>query len=511
MSTKPKPKPAAKAPARPRPRTATKATATAAAGGAKAAAKAVAKRRAAARPAAKAAARPATTAVARPAATAVARPAAKPRVATPRAAARPPSPLALRRTFARDMAELLRADARVARVRVRAAEFALELDLHAGDTTMMFLENYFQESSHLEPGARMTRVLARMTSVLRPVEGTATWGTVVERLLPVLRSQSFFRAGAGDLGSMPTPAAQPFLPYIDLGLVVDEDDRMSYVSSAHLLEWGVTLPDALLHALRNSARLAPPVSDDGGRTFHIDAGDDHESSRLAIPGFLAAFDGVVDGHPVAIIPSRSQLWITGDEDPARLAELAELARQEYRASNRAISPAIYTADATGEVVPFQVPPSHPAYHAVRLGHVELAVHEYGVQQADLDEHHAHDGVDLFVAGLNGLVRDDGLAVTWALWGDGIDTLLPAADLICLEPRARTGRRRRGDVEGCFVPFGRAQTILGDALVPAPGYRPARYHVCAHPTGAVLDELRAAAVTIESFEPVVVDRRRAAAQ
>lgn len=401
-----------------------------------------------------------------------------------------------RRQFLTDMAELLAADPRVARVRARPGPFALELELHDGESTVMFLENYYQESSHLEPGEREARVLARMAAVLRPIEGTATWSTVAPRLLPVLRSQSFFRAGSGDLGTMPLPASQPFVPFVDLGLVVDEDDRMSYVSSTHLAQWGVTLEDALLHAVRNSARLAPAVSDDDD-VFHVDAGDDHESSRLAVPGFLADFKGKVAGAPIAIMPSRSQLWIGGADDDELISQLADRASREYDAANRSISPALYTVDATGEVVPFHVEPAHPAYHAVRLGHLKLQVREYDLQKQELDARHDHDGVDIFVASLNGLVRDDGLALTWTLWSDGIDTLLPAADLVCF---LATDRREKRAAPDLFVPFAAVREILGARFVPEAGHRPPRFRVDAHPPAAVMKQLRAAAVTFEDFTP-----------
>lgn len=434
---------------------------------------------------------------------------AKPPAAKPKPKSKPKSPAARkkpaprkrkpdpRRQFLTDMAELLRSDERVLEVRQRPGAFAVELLLRDGERTVMFLENYYQESSHLEPGEREARVLSRMGAVLRPIEGTATWSTVAPRLLPVLRSQSFFRAGSGDLGTMPMPAAQPFVPFVDLGLVVDEDDRMSYVSSTHLAQWGVTLEDALLHAVRNSARLAPPVSDDDGDTYHVDAGDDHESSRLAVPGFLADFKGKVAGLPIAIVPSRSQLWIGGAADAEVIALLAERAAREYDAANRSISPALYTVDRTGEVVPFEVDRAHPAYHAVRLGHLKLQVREYDLQKQELDAHHEHDGVDIFVASLNGIIRDDGLPLTWTLWSDGIDALLPVADLVCfLVPEARS-RRAAPDL---FVPFDTVRAVLGESFVPEPDLRPARFRVRAHPPADLMARLRAAAVTFESFTP-----------
>lgn len=424
---------------------------------------------------------------------------AKPRAASAakaraKAEPRPPTtPAGLRRAFAKDMAELLRNDTRVVRVRSRPAEFALELDLRDGESTVMFLENYFQESAHLDPGEREARVLSRMAAVLRPIEGTATYATVAPRLLPVLRSQSFFRTGSGDLGTMPAPASQPFVPFVDLGLVLDEDDRMSYVSSAHLAEWGVALEEALLQAFGNAARLAPPVTEDEGTTYHIDAGDDHESSRLAVPGFLASFRDHVDGEPLAIMPSRSQLWIAGSDDPDLILELTSVASREYENANRAISPALYTVDATGEVVPFHVPPAHPAYHAVRLCHLKLQVQEYDAQKAELDAHFEHDGIDVFVAAINGIIRTDGLPLTWTFWGDGIDSLLPTADLICFA--SPSGKRR-----DLYVPFAAAADILGSYLVPAPHYRPTRYRVCSHPPPELMSRLRAASVSLDDFTP-----------
>jgi hypothetical protein len=448
-----------------------------------------------AKPAAKVKAKPAPKAKARPAPKA--KPAAKVK-AKPKAAAPKPrvrratTPAGLRRAFARDMAELLRADPRVADVHPRHGDFALELELHGGEATIMFLENYFQESAHLEPGEREARVLARMAAVLRPIEGTASFATVAPRLLPVLRSQSFFRAGSGDLGTMPLPAAQPFVPFVDLGLVLDEDDRMSYVSSAHLAEWGVPLEDALLQAFENAARLEPPVTEDGA-TFHVDAGDDHESSRLAVPGFLASFADHVSGRPLAIVPSRSQLWITGSDDPELIVELTEVASREYDTANRAISPAIYTVDASGEVVPFHVEPSHPAYQAVRLGHLRLQVQEYDAQKLELDAHFEHDGIDVFVAAISGVIRTDGMPLSWTLWGDGIDSLLPVADLVCFSTAPTLA-------ESLFVPFTAVATILRDHFLPSPHFRPPRYRVRAHPPAELMTRLRAAAVSLDDYTP-----------
>lgn len=400
--------------------------------------------------------------------------------------------------FARSLAELLRADARVTGVAVRDDDFALDVELQEGESTRLFLDNYFHESAEFPPGEREVEVLRRVSAALRPPEATPTWSAAAARVLPVLRPHGFFRLDAVVAAQKaPVVASQPFLPYVDLALVLDEPDRMSYVTVDDLAGWGVGPELALVQAVENVGRLPPPELDEETALFSVDAGDTYESSRLAIPGLLASFADRVEGRPVAIIPTRSRCVIAGDADPVVLQALAEMAQEEYESSNRALSPAVYTVDGAGEVVPLELPADHPACNAVRLGHVKLALTEYGNQKETLDTVHERDGTDIFVASLTGTIRHDGLPFTWTMWGEGIDSLLPAADLVRFmfeEPEGAPS------ATGFMVPFDRVCAVLGAAFAPADGHRPVRYRVMSHPPPAQLDRLRAEAVEIENFVP-----------
>jgi hypothetical protein len=92
--------------------------------------------------------------------------------------------------FARSLAELLRADPRVKQVAVREDDFALEVELENGETSRLFLDNYFHESSDLPPGEREVEVLRRVSAALRPPAATPTWSAASARVLPVLLSRS---------------------------------------------------------------------------------------------------------------------------------------------------------------------------------------------------------------------------------------------------------------------------------------------------------------------------------
>ncbi|MBZ0239058.1 MAG: DUF1444 domain-containing protein, partial [Deltaproteobacteria bacterium] len=327
-----------------------------------------------------------------------------------------------------------------------------------------------------------------------------TWAAARARVLPVLRPQGFFRLEAV-VASQKTPAvaSQPFLPYVDLALVLDEPDRMSYVTVDDLAGWGVDPEHALVQAVENAGRLPPPELDVETDLYTVDAGDTYESSRLAIPGLLASFADRVEGRPIAIIPTRSRCVIGGDADPTALQALAEMAQEEYEESNRSLSPAVYTIDGAGEVVPLELPADHPACHAVRLGHVKLALTEYASQKDTLDIVHEREGTDIFVASLTGVIRGDGLPLTWTMWGEDIDSLLPAADLVRFmfqDEEAEDGE----PAPGFMVPFARVCAVLGAGFAPADGHRPLRYRVTSHPPPALLERLRAEAVDVDAFAP-----------
>jgi hypothetical protein len=403
-----------------------------------------------------------------------------------------PPPDDERTAFLQTLAALLRVHPLVASVDERGEHFALAIRPATGERQIVFLENYFRESSDLPPGERETQVLGRIASLMRPAPPSSTWADARDRVLPVLRAPGFFRFPPGVREDASAVAAQPFLPHLDLALVLDEEDRMSYVTADDLTRWDLDLAAALVHAIRNAARLAPPVAHEEAPLFLVDADDTYESSRLALPGLLASFNGRVPGRPIAIIPTRSWCWIAGDADPAMIASLAEIADREYGESNRALSPALYTVDSSGEVIPLELPADHPAHAAVRTGHVKLALTEYASQKASLDARHEHDDLDVFVATLSGLRRDDGLPVTWAVWGSEVESLLPVADLVRFHGGAAD--------HGFFVPFHRVVAILGAGFRPAPGHRPVRYHVHDHPPPHRIAELRAAETTIDEFVP-----------
>lgn len=124
-------------------------------------------------------------------------------------------------------------------------------------------------------------------------------------------------------------------------------------------------------------------------------------------------------------------------------------------------------------------------HLAHRGEAILAQAEYAAQKDWLDARHEKHAVDVHVASLMLMGRPDGSVFTVTTWTDGVDTLLPRADLVGFATAD-------GRTEPFFVPW--PVVVEETGLVPAAGTAPQRYSVTAWPAEPVLARLRERAVT-----------------
>jgi hypothetical protein len=177
--------------------------------------------------------------------------------------------------------------------------------------------------------------------------------------------------------------------------------------------------------------------------------------------------------------------VGGDGDERCLRRLIESAKSEFLASPRRISPALYTIDDVGKVVPLVLPVGHLLADEVAVGHVMMATSEYDAQRPQLQE---QVGEEIFVASYKGLRADDGSVVSYTTWTKGIPSLLPLTDHVALvfDPKAEKG--------GFFrVTWQVLLEIAGDCLALEPDVDPPRWRTTPWPEEAVLARLRAAAI------------------
>jgi hypothetical protein len=350
-----------------------------------------------------------------------------------------------------------------------------------------FLGNLFQEAREDAPDDKVLRI-RRFLSTLGSTEPDLSWEEAAPRLVPLVRLATF-GAGAGV-----TPLSRPFVPFVHVLVGVDSEHSVAIVDRARVDEWKQP-PDAVFAAA--IATLARHVRDDDVERYdpeapyaiwHVTRDDSYECSRLALPGFLASFRGRVSGNPIAIVPNRSTLIVSGDGDPAAIARLARSAEAEFIASPRAVSPAVYTLTGSDLVTPLHLPREHPQHLAVERGHRVLAATCYADQKAELEKRFEAENVEIFVATLKVSEHEQTKELTTiATFAQGIPSLLPEADMIVLV----TNESPTPSLT--MVPWATAFELARECFERDPKLDPPRYLTLAWPRPEVLAELRARAV------------------
>lgn len=281
----------------------------------------------------------------------------------------------------------------------------------------------------------------------------ANWAVARERVLPVLRGVTrpagSLRAARRGLPLVRRPVA-PFLSEL---LVVDHKHTRTYVRVDHLESWGVSADAAWLQARAN---LHPTVGlgrEGADGLWSLDPRDGYASSRLFLPGWLAAFADRTHGRPLAVAPHARALVVGDSGRPEQVDALLRLGFSSYREAGDPVSPMLYAPGPAGVAVPWTPPSDHPFHARARRNHLLLAGTEYVNQADDLE-----DVLDLAPYSLAYNPRQ---AFALCRWRQGSTALLPRTDVVVLEPTLAE-------------PLPLAWDTLEPHLEPVPDLEPPRY-------------------------------------
>jgi hypothetical protein len=398
----------------------------------------------------------------------------------------PPSP---RDLFAAAVEQAVRQVPSVTSVSRSPEGFGLLVE-RVGKKQSLFLDNVFAETRDMSPEQRRERIVRFVRSMDTPDATAMSWEEVRPKLAPLLRTPALF-GGLAEVVGDKLPIHRPFAPFLIECVGVDSENGISYAAPHMIARWGVP-PSDVFAAAREMGRAY--FTDDVGPydpeapypLWHVARDDSYESSRLLVPGWLASFAGKVNGRPVAIAPHRSLLVVGGDGDERCLRRLIDSAAAEFRASPRGISPALYTVDDDGTVVPLVLPTGHALAGDVAVGHVMLAMSEYEAQKAQLDR---RLGEDVFVASFQGLKSPEGKVISYTTWLKNVASLLPRTDQVFLGLGAGGNGK-----EVLRVPWPALMDVAADCLSQEPGLDPPRWRTKGWPTEEAIAELRAVAIT-----------------
>jgi uncharacterized protein YtpQ (UPF0354 family) len=314
-------------------------------------------------------------------------------------------------------------------------------------------------------------------------------GVTVDRLRPVVRNRAFFATakladmvdGSGDQCASPVMAIGSDLA---VALVADSPRTTMFVKEEHLGALGLSQEDALKAALDNLRRHSEPkFTAMGPGVFASGWEDYYDSSRLLLPEVLAGLG--VKGDPVAMVPARGTLMVTGADDRQGLITMTAAAAEIWAESEAPLSAQpLRLHNGTWQDFPVDGPDFTTLREALR----DQRAHEYAEQAEALGQLCQARGEDIFVATFGVMrpkVDDAAERVSWATWSVDVDTLLPLTDVI--------GLKTETDV--VLVSWSKALPIVGRYLQPTEHYPP-RFRVNAFPNDAELDQLRAAAMLVK---------------
>ncbi len=296
-------------------------------------------------------------------------------------------------------------------------------------------------------------------------------------LRPRIRARGFFEQQRllkllDDPGGAALDAAnEPIGEHLLTFLAYDWPDSVQSITAENLTDWGITFYEAMEVARRNLEEATLGYARIGENLYAFTSGDSYDASRLTLIDRIQNLE--VAGKPVAMVPSREQLYITGSEDEVGLAMMAEPTSQALQEPYALIGVPLLLDD--GAWADWMPPEDHPLHRRFRQMETNWLGPLYADQKQYLDAIHKRQGIEVFVANFSAVRKEDGDIVIYCVRGEGVDSFLPVTQKVAFMQEGRDGPVALAD-------WSRVVEVAGDLMEPTEHY-PARYRVRHYPDRA----------------------------
>ena len=277
-------------------------------------------------------------------------------------------------------------------------------------------------------------------------------------------------------GGLPALPGESVGEHLIACLAYDWPESVRSIGDEDLRRWGVTFYEAREVAKRNLEEATPGHARLGENLHTFITGDSYDAARLTLVERIQDLETA--GKPVAMVPNRNSLLITGSDDEVGLAIMARLASQAIE-EPYALSgvPLILDDGAWLDGMP---PDDHPSLRQFKQVETNWLGPLYFEQKKLLDAVHERQGIDVYVANFSAVQKNDGDVVSYCVWGQGIDSLLPVTEKVAFMQQGR-------DRPVALADWARVMEVVGDLMEPTEDY-PRRYRVREFPGGAALDAI-----------------------
>jgi len=385
-----------------------------------------------------------------------------------------PQPLLSKDDFGQTVADRIRQAGEPGSVTYVSEDFRIDVEDQGEMVGQFNLHNVYQEYCARRAEERET-MLSKIVQVAlaRHKKLPEDWDDAKPDIMPAVRSRATFemlwlehRAPGGQ--------DRPDLPACEVGdhllavLVYDLPAATQTLTGQQLDDWGVSFYEAMEVAKENLAAIEISIAKTGDGFYAVLTGDSYDSSRLLLLELVHQLE--VRGDPIAMVPHRDVLLITGSEDADGLAMMAQFADAAFE-HPRYLSCLPLRLEGT-EWESWMPPDDHPLADTYRRLEVMSLGVMYERQEELLNAVNAKEGAGLFVATYAVLEDRAGRTFSSAVWADGLETLLPKTHKLFLV-RQGQGIVASGD-------WDRVQEVVGDLLEETDLY-PVRYRVQAFPS------------------------------
>ena len=362
----------------------------------------------------------------------------------------------------------------------REDDFALRI---AGRDATVFLHNSYSNYCLAEANQRKEVITKLVASFATLPEIETSFAAARSHLMPVVRDSAYYsltellaqKEGARDPGMI--WQAKPVADGLIAGLAYDTEHSITTLNRQTLAGWGVGFHQAFSVARDNlweRTALNRLVGRDG--LYWGEWADSYDSSRLLLPELIYRL--ALDGDPVAYVPNRDALLVTGKNNMEALRLILKKGGETHFNQGHPVSPNLYWLDEG--VWKLYVPEDLELQQSWMATKRQRDALDYARQKELLDTMPGYE--DVFVAKFTVFSRPDGSAFSVGVWPKDLDTSLPRAEMIgfVLDEESR---------DSFMVLWDAAIPIVGYLLEEEPGLTPVRYRGQRYPNEREVARLR----------------------
>lgn len=264
--------------------------------------------------------------------------------------------------------------------------------------------------------------------------------------------------------------------HLYLSLVFDLPESVRSLSNEELESWNVSYWEAREVAIKNLSEEDLVVASLGDVLYASNTRDSYDATRMVLEPLIEQL--TFEGDPVAMVPNRDTLLMTGSQSEVGLKMMVELAVTELSENPRPLiaTPLIYL---DGQWQDWEFPSDHPSYEEYRRCLLGWKQFEYDNQKKLLDEINEVHLVEEFVANFTVVSRDD-RHVSYCVWSKDIKSSLPQTDLIAFMDGD-------GQEVAAFGDWNRVLEVCSDLMIEQDVYPP-RFRVDEFPSDEMLSTI-----------------------